>query len=104
MKIKIDDIQKVIIHHARLALTGIPRKYEIDFGPPVFLWTLKRTGEEIWDVLPELLAQLRLEAIPEMEPDVARAKISLKFPDVDLDVAKRLVGEMIKMRYQEGGM
>lgn len=44
-------------------------------GPQVTLWRRFRDGTETREVLPEMFAEWTLAAIPECEPDVARARI-----------------------------
>jgi len=46
-----------------------------DLGPLVSLWRKFRDGRETMEFLPLWLARLTLEAIPQNEPQVERAKL-----------------------------
>ena len=45
------------------------------WGPQVTVWRKYRNGRETREMLPEYLAECVVAAIPECEPDVARARI-----------------------------
>ena len=45
------------------------------WGPQVVVWRKYRNGRETREALPEYLAESVVAAIPECEPDVARARI-----------------------------
>jgi hypothetical protein len=48
---------------------------DIELGPSCVIWRLYRDGRESFEQLPLWLAELTLAAIPECEPEVARARL-----------------------------
>ena len=74
----LDAVQQRLDHLARIAQAGADNtgpEWAEWLGPPVVLWRKFRDGEETREELPQFLAEATLEAIPECEPLVARAKI-----------------------------
>ncbi len=56
-------------------LTGMPPETsDIELGPSCVIWRLYRDGRESFERLPLWLGELTIAAIPECEPEVARAR------------------------------
>lgn len=72
-----DTANDLLSHYNRLAITGADDTAPDwgDLGPPVTLWRKFRDDSETHETLPEFIAEMTLEAIPEREPEVARAKL-----------------------------
>jgi hypothetical protein len=57
-------------------LTGTqPETSDIELGPSCVIWRLYRDGCESFEQLPLWLGELTIAAIPECEPEVARARL-----------------------------
>jgi len=78
--IGIEEITKRAKHHERLSLAGVDGPPRIDLGPLIFLWRRFRDGRETWEILPVMIAELTLEAIPKNEPNVERARLYREMP------------------------
>jgi len=48
------------------------------WGPPAVIWRKYRSGRESYETLPLWLARQAMAAIPEREPEVARARLIVK--------------------------
>jgi hypothetical protein len=66
------DIQRRREELKRLGMAGVSRP-DLELGPELLLWRKFRDGEETWEVLPKMIAEWTLSAIPAQEPNVARA-------------------------------
>ena len=70
-------------HYIAMANAGDELPEEASLGPPVQIWRLHRDGRETLETLPEFLAQHTMANIVHEEPDVVRAKIIRRSPNLD---------------------
>ena len=74
MKLTLDQVKKRLKHIESMEAAGV-KKEIFDLGPPAFLRRKFRNGKETLEILPRQLAEWTLLAIPEREPNVARASL-----------------------------
>jgi hypothetical protein len=93
-------IKKRLEHRHRLKLAGVSRP-EPSRGPPVILWVQTREGSEIWELLPEWVANL---VVSDLHNDATaeRAAVYRRIPkNAPLDVAaqwlRARMGQAISM-------
>jgi len=86
--VTVKSINKQLEHQHRLGLAGVSRP-EPSLGLPVILWVRTRGGLEIWELLPEWVANL---VVSDLHNDAAieRAAVYHRIPkNAPLDMAAR---------------